>query len=142
MADPKQRWKENSARYVGTLVYVNEPQVVLLDHGDDAKIVGVAIEKEGFEYPFLGTEVSFNQWIRYKRQFVDLRYLFDWPRWKKWYLFDLDDISVEKKIPISPADVADYRNKQFLPAKGFFSRDHTEVFDEEAAGWSRPFFGA
>ena len=91
MADQKQRWKENSAKFVSLLVYLDERQVVMLDHGDDAKIIGVAIEKEGYEFPFLGAEISFSQWERYNRQFVDLRYLFLVPKWKRWYLFDLAD---------------------------------------------------
>lgn len=131
VADQKKRWKEKSARYVATLVYVDEPQVVLLDHGDDSKIVAVAIEKEGFEYPVLGAEISHTQWIRYRRQFVDLRYLFDWPRWKKWYLFDLNQMSDDNKIPLSLANIADYRNQKYLPARGFFSEKHTEVSQED-----------
>jgi hypothetical protein len=126
MADQKKRWKENSALYVSTLVYLDEPQIVLLDHGDDAKIIGVAIEKEGYEYPFLGAEVSFSQWERYRRQFVDLRYLFLVPKWRRWFLFDLADLGEDKKIPLERAKQEDYRNNKFLPSHGFFSRDHTE----------------
>lgn len=133
MADPKKRWKEKSARFVATLVYVDEPQVILLDHGDDAKIIAVAIERDGMEHPFLGAEINHTQWIRYQRQFVDLRYLFDWPRWKKWYLFDLASIDEDRTIPLVPADKADYRNESFLPAHGFFSRDHTEPDDIQTA---------
>jgi hypothetical protein len=91
MADPKKRWKEDAAKYVSTLVYLDEPQVVVLDHGDDAKIIGVAVERDGYDFPFLGAEISFSQWERYNRQFVDLRYLFLLPRWKRWYFFDLAD---------------------------------------------------
>jgi hypothetical protein len=126
MADTNKRWKEPTAEYVATLVYLDEPQVVLLNHGNDAKIIGVAIEKDGFEYPFLGAEVSFTQWERYRREFVDLRYLFLLPRWRKWYIFDLAKLDANKKIPIKQAEKQDYTNKAFLPSHGFFARDHTE----------------
>ncbi len=126
MVDPKQRWKESSGKYVSTLVYVDEPQVVMLDHGDDAKIIGVAIEKEGYDYPFLGAEISFSQWQRYIRGFVDLRYLFLLPRWKRWYLFDLADQDDHDRIPLERADKADFKNEKYLPSHGFWARAHTE----------------
>jgi hypothetical protein len=133
MADQKRRWKEKSARYVSTLVYMDEPQVVLLDHGDDAKIIGVAIEKKGFEYPFLGAEVSFSQWERYRRQFVDLRYLFLLPKWRRWFIFDLACQDADDMIPLQRAGPEDYRNNAYLPSHGFFARDHTEDESEFAA---------
>jgi hypothetical protein len=135
MADPKQRWKENSAKFVSTLVYLNEPQVVVLDHGDDAKIIGIAINKEGYDYPFLGAEISFTQWERYNRQFVDLHYLFLVPKWRRWYIFDLAAQDEHDRIPLERAKEADYRNKKYLPSQGFWARSHTEddpVFEASA----------
>jgi hypothetical protein len=127
MADTKQRWKENSAKYVSTLVLLDEPQVVMLDHGDDAKIIGVAINKEGYENPFLGAEISFSQWERYNREFVDLHYLFLLPKWRRWYIFDLADLDENDRIPLERAQEADYRNEKYLPAQGlFWARSHTE----------------
>jgi hypothetical protein len=126
MADPKRRWKELRARYVSTLVYMDEPQIVLLDHGDDAKIVGVAIEKKGHNYPFLGAEVSFSQWERYLRQFVDLRYLFLVPKWRRWFIFDLARQDANDMIPLRRAEKEEYTNSAYLPSHGFFARDHTE----------------
>jgi hypothetical protein len=127
MADTRQRWKENSAKYVSTLVNLDEPQVVMLDHGDDAKIIGVAINKEGYDNPFLGAEISFTQWERYNRQFVDLHYLFLLPKWKRWYIFDLDALDENNRIPLKRAQEADYRNEKYLPAQGlFWARSHTE----------------
>jgi hypothetical protein len=126
MADTKQRWKENSAKYVSTLVYLDEPQVVMLDHGDDAKIIGVAINKEGYDNPFLGAEISFSQWERYNRQFVDLHYLFLLPKWRRWYIFDLADQDENDRIPLERAQEADYRNEKYLPTQGlFWARSHT-----------------
>jgi hypothetical protein len=127
------RWKEAQARFVGALVYLDEPQVVLLDHGADSKIIGVAIDKDGFNFPFLGAEISYSQWLRYKREFVDLRYLFLLPRWKRWYIFDLARMSNDQVIPLERADRADFKNEEFLPSHGFFARDHTETIDEEEA---------
>lgn len=142
MTDRKIRWKENSGRYVSTLVYVGEPQVVLLDHGTDSKIIGVAIQKNGYEYPFLGAEISLSQWERYNRQFVDLRHLFLLPRWKKWYLFDLANQDDNDEIPLRKADEGDYKNPAYLPSHGFWARAHTEespIFDAPAETVSQRF---
>ena len=126
MADAQKRWKEKSAKYVSTLVYLDEPQVVMLDRGDDAKIIGVAIEKEGYDFPFLGAEISFTQWERYNRQFVDLRYLFLLPRWKRWYIFDLGDQDENDRVPLENAEKEDFKNEKYLPSHGFWARSHTE----------------
>jgi hypothetical protein len=127
------RWKNLEGEYVSTLVYLDAPQVVVLDHGYDSKIIGVAIEKEGFTYPFLGAEISVSQLQRYKREFVDLRYLFLLPRWRRWYLFDLAAMDENKRIKLKKADKADYSNNEYLPTHGFFARGHTEPATEEAS---------
>lgn len=123
------RWKAATAKYVGTLVYLDEPQVIFLDHGDDAKIIGVAIEREGLTHGFLGAEIDFKQWERYRRQFVDLRYLFLLPRWRKWYLFDLANLKDDKTVALVKAGAEVYRDEQYLPAHGFFAREHTEPME-------------
>jgi hypothetical protein len=98
----------------------------MLDHGEDAKIIGVAIDKEGYDNPFLGAEISFSQWVRYNRQFVDLHYLFLLPKWKRWYIFDLADQDENDRIPLERAQEADYRNEKYLPVQGlFWARSHT-----------------
>ena len=113
------------ATLVGTLVYIDEPQVLLLERDADAKIVAVAIDIEGYQYPFLGAEISSPQWDRYRRGFVDLRYLFLYPRWRRWYLFDLADAK-DGEVPLKFAEPSVYKDDAYLPAAGFFSRDHTE----------------
>jgi len=129
--EPTKRWKKLEAQFVGTYVYLDEPQVVLLDHGDDAKIIGVAIEKDGYEYPFLGAEISLPQLHRYKREFVDLRYLFLMPRWNRWYIFDLSKSNENGTIALKRAEKDDYRNDDLLPSPGFFARNHTEKIDDD-----------
>lgn len=135
MATPIERWKEKRAKYRSTLVYLDEPQVVLLDHGEDAKIIGVAIHRDGYQFPFLGAEISFSQWERYLRQFVDLRYLFLVPKWKHWFIFDLANQSESDMIPLEKAERADYKSEENLPAHGFWARSHTEdnpVFEKSS----------
>jgi hypothetical protein len=128
------RWKEPEAKLVGTLVYLDEPQVVFLDHGADAKIIGVAIDRDGMDYGFLGAEISWHQWQRYKRQFVDLRYLFLLPRWKRWYLFDLAAMNESTcMVPVIRAKEDVYKNEDYLPSHRFFAREHTAQIEETVA---------
>src|SRR5260370_39194051 len=84
--------KEAPAKLRQILEYVDGPQAVLLERSADQKIVAVAIDKsgyQGYECPFFGAAISMDQWERYKRGFLDLRFLFMFPRWKEWYIFDL-----------------------------------------------------
>lgn len=120
------------ARLLCTLVYVDEPQVILLERDADAKVIAVAIDKAGYRYPFLGAEISASQWDRYRRGFLDLRYLFLYPRWRRWYLFDLAE-ATNGLVPLRFAEPVDYRNEAYLPEAGFFSRDHTEFADDAAS---------
>lgn len=117
------------ALFAGTPVFLDEPQVVLLERNPDSKIIGVAIDKEGLKYPFLGAEISFAQWQRYRRQYVDLRYLFLMPRWKRWYIFDLASVQYDKRVTLTRAQKEDYKNEHYLPSHGFFARSHTEPFE-------------
>ena len=126
MANVLNRWKVPKARFVQTYVYMDEPQVVLLDHGLDAKIIAVAIDKPGYELPFLGAEISFQQLQRYLREFVDLRFLLTFPAYEKWFIFDLAKMSPDKEVGLIAAEKEDYKNEEYLPSHRFFARNHTE----------------
>lgn len=130
MKTPAKKSNKPEARLMGTLVYLDEPQVVLLEHGPDARIIGVAIDKEGYDYGFLGAEISFNQLVNYLRELVDLRNLFLVPRYRSWYLFDLALTNENQIVPLKRATKEDYQNEEFLPAPQFFARNHTEELVE------------
>lgn len=119
------RQKTTTATISTILVYFDEPQVMLLEQKDDHKIISVAIDKDGYDFPFLGAEINEKQWERYCDGSVDLRYLFLLPRWKRWHIFDLGEAQ-NNQVKISRAEETDYKNDTFLPVHGFFSRDHTE----------------
>jgi len=110
------------------LEYMDGPQAVLLERSTDNKIVAVAIGKEGhwgYQNPFFGAAISFDQWERYRRGVLDLRFLFMYPRWKEWYIFDLkfnDEQFIElRRVPKDLTAEANY-----IPEPGFFSYDHSE----------------
>ena len=114
--------RRRKARYVQTLVYIDEPQLVLLAT-KAAKIVGVAVELPDFAMPFLGVTVSDADWDKYIRGHVDLRYLFEYPRFRKLYVFELTKLKNEH-IYMSPWEGA--VPDELLPSQRFFARHHTE----------------
>jgi hypothetical protein len=75
LASAEKKTRRLKATYVSTFVYVDEPQVILLDRGRDAKVIAIAIVRGGMQYPFLGAEISSSQLERYLRECSDLRYL-------------------------------------------------------------------
>ena len=117
--------QDSAATFVQVLEYMDGPQAVLLDRGADYKIVGVAIEKHGYRYPFFGAEISPDQWERYRRGFVDLRYLFMYPKWKNWYIFTLAR-EVDGKITLESSNKDTFVEENYIPEHGFFSYDHSE----------------
>jgi hypothetical protein len=122
--------RERSAKFVQVLEYMDGPQAVLLERSADQKIVAVAIQKAGFSYPFFGAQISSDQWERYRRGFVDLRYLFMYPRGKKWYFFDLAN-QQDGILSLEPVKKDEYIEKHYIPEIGFFSYDHSEPIKEE-----------
>jgi hypothetical protein len=77
--------REPPAKFMQILEYIDGPHVILLERSTDFKIVAVAIERAGEQHPFFGAAISFDQWNRYRRGMVDLRFLFMFPRWRQWF---------------------------------------------------------
>jgi hypothetical protein len=118
-----------TAKFVQVLEYADGPQAILLERSEDVKIIAVAIEKNGFQYPFFGAEISFDQWERYRRGFVDLRFLFTHPRWREWYIFDFFGENTDA-IPLHRAIKDGVAESDYVPEHGFFAYDHSEPIKE------------
>jgi hypothetical protein len=125
---PKQHAK--SATFVQVLEYMDGPQVVLLERGHDAKIIATAVELEGAVSPFFGSEISRDQWDRYRRGFVDLRYLFMYPKKKNWYIFDLAKVK-QATVTLEKVEKNEFAENHYIPESGFFSYDHSEKIKED-----------
>jgi hypothetical protein len=124
---PRERQKH--AKFLQVLEYMDGPQAVLLERNEDAKIVAVAIDKDGLRYPFFGAEISYDQWERYRRGFVDLRFLFMYPRRKEWYIFDFWGHDANS-IPLTRVTKTPQIEEDYIPEHGFFSYDHSEPIRE------------
>ena len=127
------RKKRETARFVQVLEYFDGPQAVLLEKSADSRIVGVAIDKEGYNNPFFGTNVSYEQWERYRRGYVDFRSLFVFPRWREWYFFDLIGMTPEGVIELIKTAKDSEAEENYVPASGFFSYDHSEKIISEVS---------
>ena len=114
------------------LVYFDCPQVIILYGTKKSRIIAVAVERDGMEYPFFSCCISEKNWDKYMEGKTDLRYLFDNAASKKYYFFDLNETE-DNNIELILAQASDVKNDDYWPEKGFFSSSHTEIWDEYQA---------
>ncbi|MBF0166199.1 MAG: hypothetical protein HQL45_01105 [Alphaproteobacteria bacterium] len=116
-----------NANFIQTLMYYDGPQIVLLSLGKTgANIVGVAIEKEGMDYPFFACAVKKRDWQRYIDGKVDLFYLFKNPAGGRRYFFDLNKITDDSRVSLQQAKGNENFDNAYWPERGVFSTCHTE----------------
>lgn len=131
MRRPAQRNSRRAfAKFGGTLVRVDEPELVYLQTRGSAKIIAVAVPDGVGEYPFFGSEISDEQWSRYLREEVDLRYLILFPKYKRWYEFDLSSFLENREAALEHITFDPERHAYLVPEVSFFARSHTSSIDE------------
>jgi hypothetical protein len=116
---------ELPAKFVQILEYMDGPQAVLLERSADFKIVGVAIDEPIGQHSFFGSAISYDQWERYRRGMLDLRFLFMFPRWKQWFVFKLA-FNKDGTIDLRRVARDEHAEQHYIPDAGFFSYDHSE----------------
>jgi hypothetical protein len=139
---------KRSAVYVRTLVYMDEPLLLLLK-SYKTNVIALALPSPPEKAAFIAVTVSLRDLEAYNDGHVDLRYLFTYPSTRLVYTFDLMSMTdnkvmmepLEGKIPV-----------EYLPSPRFFSSSHTEE-EIQAAGpkdtqslivdgeWDMPDFG-
>jgi hypothetical protein len=110
-----------AATFVSTLVFYDEPQLILLRQ-TKILFLAIAVPSEAGML-FLATTVNAGDWEKYKADRVDLRYLFTFPLKRSFYYFDLSEIK-DKKVKMKRFD-GNVPDSHF-PEAGFFASDHTE----------------
>jgi hypothetical protein len=137
-----------SAVYVRTLVYMDEPMLLLLK-SYKTHVIALAVPSPPEEARFIATTVSARDFDAYNDGHVDLRYLFTYPTTRSEYMFDLMKMT-DNKVMMTPFD--ETIPEEYLPSPRFFSSSHTEE-DQEVAGpqdtqsltvdgeWDMPDFG-
>lgn len=104
-------------KFIQILTFYDEPQVLLLSDTINY-FIGVAIVKHDMAMPFFVCKVSNQDWEKYKKNRVDLLYLFSNSCDGKYYCFDW--INQETFIKLEEIDPI---NKYF-PDSGFMFYDH------------------
>ena len=116
--------KQRSAKYVRTLVYIDEPQLILL-RAHKTNVIAVAVPPTTTdESLFFATTVLPNDLDKYMEGSVDLRYLFTYPTKRSHFYFDLNKMDSDGRIDMS-VWTGDLK-EEYLPAPRFFSNMHTE----------------
>jgi hypothetical protein len=121
----KTRRNNMRVSFVQTLVYFDEPVLVLLQNRKGTKVVAYIVrdEIEGFKDPYIA-KVASEKWLSaYFDQTIDLSYLMSDPKSRP-YIFDWESFGEE--VVMQPAEevVEDY--SKLLPPPGIFARNHTE----------------
>jgi len=116
--------KNRSAKFTATLVYYDEPLVILGTAGK-SRVLGVAVPSK-FENKFLFVSVSQKDWENYIRDALDLRYLFLFPKKRSIYYSEIKSFK-----PSAPFNLVRFEGtipEDHLPETGFFASQHTEPF--------------
>ncbi|MEY9782253.1 hypothetical protein [Sinorhizobium fredii] len=146
MSGPKRR----KAKYKATLIYADEPQLLLLT-AQSVNVIAVAIpDADDTKSMFLAATLTRKDWQSYMDGAVDLRYLFTYPKSRLAYTFDLNQMN-SGEVMLAP--FTDALPEEYLPESRMFSSLHTEDLPVEptAVGaetlyvdgeWDMPEFGA
>lgn len=123
-----------TATLIDTLVYFDEPQLLLLQSDRANKMLAVAIPAlEGLgDFPFFACEVRDKPFQKYLSGKADLHHVFSNCIRDKYYLFDLSAV-VEDRVNLTPATQEQQTNTDFWPEVGFFSRSHTSNYGLDPA---------
>lgn len=118
--------RRRKAEYVTTLIYVDEPQLVLLKSAT-VYLLAVAVPSESpEEAKFLGVTTTAANFERYRAGNSDLRYLFTYPNSRVLYYFDLMKMD-GKSVWMEPAPAA--IPEQDLPLPRIFATHHTHPWE-------------
>lgn len=118
--------KARKAHYLATLIYIDEPHLLLLQSGT-TKLLAVAIPTPNEAAAlFLAVTVQPHTWDRYIAGNCDLRFLFTFPRNKILYYFDLMQMHInEVKMYLADTPIPE----EHLPLPRIFADDHTNDWE-------------
>ena len=121
---------------------MDQPILCLLELKEDVLVVANAIPRDEFglyRSSFFGAEISKQQWRNYLLENNDLRFLFKFPDYKRWFVFDFSEIK-NRHVALNPVALSDVEEEWF-PGAGLFSRHHTEDIEmPEKATYEQRFY--
>ena len=119
--------RPTSAKFVQTLLFLEEPQIILLQPTEFSLIIAIATKfGEGlFDNPYFGAEITTEQFSDFIAEKFDLRYLMERTKLRSWYFIDLP-LSQAGSIPLYRYQPKQKIPERYLPDGGFFAREMTE----------------
>jgi hypothetical protein len=120
------------AKFEQILLEADGPQIILLSSAGDTKIIAVAVDEEGYDYPFFGAQVTIEQFEEYLSQRFDLRYLMLRSKFKRHYLFDFGSLH-GPEVSMLSVKLNPQNEERYLPDHGFFAREHTHSYMRHVA---------
>ena len=110
-----------------TLVFYDEPQLILLRHGR-RRIIALAIPHEE-PCKFFCVTVNDGDWERYRADQLDLLYLFRYAKRSNYYLANFTPRKSDGKIPLTRYE--EQIPSEWLPQPRFFASDHTDYASDD-----------
>ena len=126
--------RPRAAKYLQTLIFYDEPQLMLLSTEGDSLLIALAIEDDILQDPYLAAEISKDQYGEYLAERFDLRYLFTNPYFKAWYFFEGTQ-SNNGWYPLYRVTGPEHLKPSVWPGHGLFARDHTEDTQEYSVAY-------
>lgn len=117
---------------IETLLYYEEPQLLLLETDRRNRMLAVAVHRKGSDLAFFGCEVKDKAYAKYMDGRADLHYAFSNCLRDKYYFFDLATAS-DRTVELVPATAEEVSDPHFWPEIGIFSRTHTSSFGKDLA---------
>lgn len=116
-----------TATLIQTLVYYDEPQLVLLESDRGYNVLAVAVPHDQLSHAYFACEVRDKTFNRYMQGKADLHFVFTDAMWHKYFLLDLLDegSDIFAMTPLSREEAAD---PSYWPLPGAFSRSHTQPY--------------
>lgn len=118
---PKIRIKRNFAKWEKTLLDYDGPQVGLIKLRNGNSAISVAYDSNDDEVKFIAAEVSDRQINNFSQQLFDLRYLFEKPHFKRWFIFALQQYSDIEDFIVSRVEYDKITKEDMFPSHGMFA---------------------
>ncbi len=122
--------KAAKATFCATLVFHDEPQLVLMKTSRKLNMLAVAVFHDSMKRAFFGCEVSKRDLEKYMNGKADLLYIFKGAVGGAYYLFDMSKMK-DKSVSLTLANEVDSQNPDYFPLEGIFSDSHTHDVDCE-----------
>jgi hypothetical protein len=115
---------QTTSTFEKTLLYYDGAQVIRMSTSRDTVVLGVLVD-DGLLDSYFSVEISQETYRQYLDERFDLKYVFENPSPKAWYLLP-ENIVLGGKVHLSRFKVLPEQHKEKFPERGFFASSHSE----------------